>query len=83
MPSSRESESVYILFYQHAPVGGGLDTSLFESWQFDDAAEMRAVEQLMLSVPLAPSTSHQPPVKIKRTNSDRKPLINLKANSCQ
>ena len=59
---------------------GGLDTPLFESWQFDDAAEMRAVEQLMLSAPAqAPAiSSHQPTLKLKRTNSDRKLLIMLK-----
>lgn len=63
------------------PVGGGVDTSGFESWHFDDTAEMRAVEQLMLLVPPAPSTSssRQPTLKLKRTNSDRKPLFTLKA----
>ncbi len=54
----------------------GLDTSLFESWDFDDTAEMRAVEQLMLSVPIAPATaSREPTANLKRTNSDRKPLF--------
>jgi hypothetical protein len=58
-------------------VEDGLDTSLFESWDFDDAAEMRAVEQLMLSVPIAPAASREPTVNLKRTNSDRKPLFIL------
>ena len=70
---------MYILFYQRASLDSGLDTSLFGSWQFDDADEMRAVEQLMLSVPQAPRTQ-QPPVKLKRTSSDRKPLLHLQFN---
>ena len=47
-----------------------------DKWQFDDTAEMRAVEQLMLSakVPQLTPTANAP-MNLKRTSSDRKSFL--------
>lgn len=70
-PCSKESESAYILFYQQVLLDNGScsKTHYVMDCQFDDSAEMKTVESLMLSSG-RPNVNGQP--TLKRTNSNRK-----------